>query len=180
MNVEKVDIDKLVLKEDNPRFIRDKKFRELVKSIKHFPKMMELRPIVVDDAWEVLGGNQRLKAVRQLGWKEVWVVRASELDEKQKREFVIKDNVSFGEWNVGMLESDWSDVPLGEWGVEVPQEEKEKPAFEGKEEDACSLMIHFENEEEREMFVNAGGIEIKKKIGKIWRGHYLNNDLNLF
>lgn len=180
MKVEKIDIEKLKLKDDNPRFIRDAKFRELVKSIKNFPKMMELRPIVVDDEFEVLGGNQRLKAVRQLGWTDVWVVKASELTDSQKREFVIKDNVSFGEWNVGMLESDWSDAPLEDWGLDVPEEEKEMPIKPSREEEACSLMIHFENEQDREMFVNAGGIEIKKKIGKIWRGHYVNNDLTLF
>jgi ParB-like chromosome segregation protein Spo0J len=180
MNIEKIEISQLRLKDDNPRFIRDKKFRELVKSIKDFPQMMEIRPIVIDDTMEVLGGNQRLKAVMQLGWKDVWVVKASELNEKQKREFVIKDNVSFGEWHVGKLADEWADVPLEEWGLKTEDLQEKETKKESKDEQACSLMIHFDNEEDRESFVNGGGIEIKKKIGKIWRGHYLNNDITLF
>lgn len=179
MKVEKIAVSLLKVKDDNPRFIRDKKFRELMKSIKEFPEMMELRPIVIDDDYNVLGGNQRLKAVRQLGWTETWIVWANQLTERQKREFVLKDNVSFGEWHIGKLSDEWSDFPLDDWGIKS-EDVEEKPKKQEEEQDACSLMIHFDNEEDRENFVNAGGIEIKRKIGKIWRGHYLNNDVTLF
>ena len=80
----------------NPRLIKDDKFKKLCNSIKEFPKMMELRPIIIDDSFMVLGGNMRLRACKELGMKEIpeeWVKKASDLTEEEKKQFIIKDNV---------------------------------------------------------------------------------------
>jgi DNA modification methylase len=105
---------------NNPRLIKDDKFAKLVKSIKEFPEMLNLRPIVVNDDMIVLGGNQRLRACKEAGLKVVPVIKASELSEEQQREFIIKDNVGFGEWDWEMLGNEWPEDKLEEWGLEVP------------------------------------------------------------
>lgn len=108
---------------DNPRIIKDESFEKLCNSIKEFPKMMKLRPIVVDMQNMVLGGNMRLKALQHLGFKEIpdeWVKRADELTEDEKRRFIIADNVSGGEWDWDTLKADWDVEQLSEWGLDVP------------------------------------------------------------
>jgi hypothetical protein len=108
----------------NPRIIKDEKFFSLVKSIKDFPKMMELRPIVVDDSMMVLGGNMRLKALKEAGYTEIpkeWVKKAKDLTDDQKKEFIIKDNVGFGEWDWQDLQANWDTDKLEEWGLDVPE-----------------------------------------------------------
>lgn len=108
----------------NPRTIRDDKFSKLKASLEQFPKMMALRPIVVDDAGMVLGGNMRLLALQELGYNEVpeeWVKQASELTEGEKRRFVITDNAGFGEWDWDMLANEWDAGELAEWGLDVPE-----------------------------------------------------------
>ena len=110
------------LNEKNPRVIKDEKFQKLCASLKEFPKMMELRPIIVDDNNIVLGGNMRLRALQQLGYTEVddsWVKRASDLTEEQKKEFIIKDNVGFGEWDWDMLANEWDKEQLEQWGLDL-------------------------------------------------------------
>jgi hypothetical protein len=106
---------------NNPRVIKDEKFRKLVESIRKFPKMMEIRPIVVNGDMVVLGGNMRLKACKELGLKEVPIIMADDLTDEQQREFIIKDNVGFGEWDFELLAKDWDAVELGEWGLDVPK-----------------------------------------------------------
>lgn len=113
-------ISKIKANPNNPRVIKDDKFKKLVKSIQEFPKMMELRPIVVNDDMVVLGGNMRLKACKELGLKEVPVIKASDLTEDQQRQFIIKDNIGFGEWDWDLLANEWDAQELDEWGVEVP------------------------------------------------------------
>lgn len=114
---------------DNPRHIKDDKFKKLVTSIKDFPQMLELRPIVVDSDGIILGGNMRLKACQAAGLKEVPVIYADQLTEDQKREFIIKDNVGFGEWDWDVLANEWDEVVLDAWGLDVPafdiEEDKE-------------------------------------------------------
>ena len=108
---------------NNPRVLRDEKFQKLKKSIEEFPKMMELRPIVIDENNTILGGNMRFRALQDLGYKEIedsWVKKANELTEKQKQEFIIKDNVSFGEWNWEDLANEWEVELLNEWGLNLP------------------------------------------------------------
>jgi hypothetical protein len=104
----------------NPRLIKDAKFRQLVQSVKDFPQMLELRPIVVDADGVVLGGNMRLKACKEAGLKQVPVIRADDLTPAQQREFVVKDNVGFGEWDWDALANEWGEEPLAEWGLDVP------------------------------------------------------------
>lgn len=106
---------------NNPRVIKDEKFKKLVQSIKDFPQMLELRPIVIDENNIVLGGNMRLRACIELGLKDVPTIYAKDLTEEQKKEFIIKDNVGFGEWEWDVLANEWDVEKLEEWGLDVPQ-----------------------------------------------------------
>jgi ParB-like chromosome segregation protein Spo0J len=108
----------------NPRLIRDENFEKLKKSIIDFPKMLELRPIVIDENNVILGGNMRYKALKDLGYKESYVVKVSDLTEEQKKEFIIKDNVGFGEWEWDLLSSEWDELKLKEWGLEIYEPEE--------------------------------------------------------
>jgi len=107
----------------NPRIIKNDKFKKLVKSIQEFPEMLEKRPIVVDENMMVLGGNMRLKASKEAGLKEVWIDIAEGWSQEKKDEFIVKDNVGFGEWEWDMLANDWNSAILAEWGVDVWQNE---------------------------------------------------------
>lgn len=108
---------------NNPRVIRDHKFAKLVNSIKEFPKMMSLRPMVVNEEMVVLGGNMRLKALKELGYKEVpndWVKSAKDLTEDEIRRFIIADNVGFGEHDWEMLANQWDAEEISSWGLDIP------------------------------------------------------------
>ena len=120
MKTEKVSIKLVKSNTDNPRIIKDDKFKKLVKSIQDFPQMLEIRPIVVDEQMIVLGGNMRLKACQEAGLKEVFIIKANELTEEQKKEFIIKDNVGFGEWDWDILANEWDVDALAEWGLDLP------------------------------------------------------------
>jgi len=122
----KLEINKLKPNKDNPRIIKDDKFKKLVKSIKEFPEMLELRPIVVDEDMTILGGNMRHKACIEAGLKEVYVKIAKDLTEEQKKEFIVKDNVGFGEWEWDILANEWDSVKLNEWGLDVWENEDDK------------------------------------------------------
>ena len=108
----------------NPRIIKDHKFKKLVASIKEFPEMLELRPIVIDENNIILGGNMRHQACIEAGLKEVPVKIAKGLTVEQKQEFIIKDNVGFGEWDWDILGNQWDNAKLGEWGMDVWQPEE--------------------------------------------------------
>jgi ParB-like chromosome segregation protein Spo0J len=120
MQLSKVKISEVKNNPKNPRLIKDDKFKKLVKSIQEFPQMLELRPIVVDENNIVLGGNMRLKACKEAGLKEVYIVKAQNLTELQKDEFIVKDNVGFGEWDWDMLANEWDTEKLDEWGLDLP------------------------------------------------------------
>lgn len=118
-----IDISKIKPNPSNPRIIKDDRFEKLVKSIKDFPKMMELRPIIVDSNNMILGGNMRLKALNYLSYKKIpksWIKQASDLTEKEKEQFIIKDNVGFGDWDWGELANAWDSEKLEEWGLDLP------------------------------------------------------------
>ena len=117
MKPNKIKINKIKENRSNPRFIGKDKFKKLVKSLKEFPEMLKLRPIVVDNNNIILGGNMRYKAAVELGMKEIWVIQADDLSEKQKQEFIIKDNVGFGEWDWDILANDWDVKKLEDWGL---------------------------------------------------------------
>jgi len=119
MRTEMVKISEVKNNPNNPRVIKDDKFEKLVRSIKEFPKMLEIRPIVVNDDMIVLGGNMRLKACKEAGLKEVPIIKASDLTEEEQKQFIIKDNVSGGEWDWEMLQNDWNLEELDEWGLDV-------------------------------------------------------------
>ena len=120
MKTEAVRIQDVKTNPNNPRFIKDDKFKKLVRSIKEFPEMLELRPIVVDKDNIVLGGNMRLRACKEAGLKEVHIVKADQLTEEQQREFIIKDNVGFGEWDWDNLANEWDVDELEDWGLDLP------------------------------------------------------------
>ena len=117
MKSELVHISKIRPNPENPRTIKKAKFRKLVESIKSFPQMLELRPVVVDEHMIVLGGNMRLQALKEAGIDEVPVVKVTDLTEEQKREFIVKDNLPYGEWDVDMLANEWDLDKLVEWGM---------------------------------------------------------------
>jgi len=121
-------LSKLKPNPNNPRIIKDDKFKKLVKSINDFPKMLALRPIVVDENFIVQGGNMRLKALQEIGFKDIpeeWVKQVSDLNEDEKKQFIIKDNVGFGEWDWDDLANNWDAEQLTEWGLDIPNFEAE-------------------------------------------------------
>jgi hypothetical protein len=125
MNIELINISELTINPNNPRVINDEKFKKLVQSVKDFPDMLKLRPIIVDENNVILGGNMRFKACKAAKLKQVYVMQANELTEAQKREFIIKDNVSGGEWDWAMLQNEWDTEQLDAWGVDFPGFEPE-------------------------------------------------------
>jgi len=140
----------------NPRTIRDDKFQKLVKSIQDFPQMLEKRPLVcftdTDGKYVVLGGNMRLKASKEVGLKELPIILADDWTEEQKAEFLIKDNVGFGEWDWNQLTSEWDTDKLDQWGLDIP-------VFEEP--------VHLEAEED-EFDVPEGGIETDIVLGDLF------------
>ncbi len=122
MQSRKVKISEVKSNPNNPRQIKDDKFAKLVQSIKDFPEMLDIRPIVVNDDMVVLGGNMRFKACKEAGLKEVPIIVAENLTDEQQKEFIIKDNVSGGEWDWDMLANEWEAEQLTEWGLDVWQQ----------------------------------------------------------
>jgi len=116
-----VKISDVKLNPNNPRLIKDDKFAKLVQSIKDLPQMLDIRPIVVNGDMVVLGGNMRLKACKEAGLKEVPIIIADNLTEDQQREFLIKDNVSGGEWDWNIIQAEWDAEQLIDWGLDVWQ-----------------------------------------------------------
>lgn len=186
--MEKVKISEVKENPDNPRYIKDHKFEKLVKSIKEFPEMLELRPIVVNDQMVVLGGNMRLKACNEAGLKEVPIVKASNLTPDQQKEFIIKDNISFGQWDWDLLANEWNDNELSDWAMDLPNygnvdmlnevntgdENSEwvgMPEFETKDE-SLKIIVHFDNELDREKFAQDHQLEFLKKSQTAWSTNY--------
>jgi DNA modification methylase len=132
--MERLPVNKLKANPNNPRVIRDEKFKKLVKSIKEFPEMLEARPVVVNPDMVVLGGNMRLKALREAGVEEAPVYIAS-WDEVKQRQFIIKDNVGFGEWDWDALANEWNEEELQDWGLDIPGFEEMQEVLEAEEDD---------------------------------------------
>jgi len=118
---------------DNPRLIKDDKFKKLVTSLKEFPEMAKVRPIVVNTDMVVLGGNMRLKAMKEAGWKDV-PIEVVDWSEEKQREFIVKDNVGFGEWNWEDLANEWNAEDLESWGLDVPNFDTDE-VLEAEEDD---------------------------------------------
>jgi len=117
--IKKVNITEVIANPNNPRLIKDDKFKKLVKSIQDFPDMLNVRPIVVNKDMVVLGGNMRLKAIKEAGHKEV-AVEIVDWNEQQQKEFIVKDNVGYGEWDWDDLANNWDEQLLTEWGLDLP------------------------------------------------------------
>jgi ParB-like chromosome segregation protein Spo0J len=118
MKAIKTKLSEVKLNPNNPRLIKDDNFKKLVQSIKDFPEMLDIRPIVVNADMVILGGNMRFKACKEAGLKEVPIIIADNLTEEQQREFLIKDNVSGGEWDWSLL-AEWDSEQLEDWGLEI-------------------------------------------------------------
>ena len=154
---QRLSINKIKPNAVNPRYIKDNKFKKLVKSIKNFPEMLEKRPIIVDENLIVLGGNMRLKASIEAGLKEVWIDIAEGWSEDQKKEFIIKDNIGFGEWDWDILGNEWNVKQLEDWGLDgfpFEEEQIEIKDISDSIESSFRVEVELENEEEQEKLYN--------------------------
>ena len=172
MKIENIAISKIKLNPNNPRLIKDDKFTKLVQSIKDFPEMLNIRPIVVNDDMIILGGNMRFKACKEAGLKEVPIIKASGLSAEKQREFLIKDNVSGGEWDWGLLEK-WDSLELENWGLDLPILEAEPSLDEliGEEKNKpATLKITFESPEQ----LQKAEIDIQELLDRKYQGAYFS------
>ena len=158
--IEKVKINKVFSNPVNPRLIKENKFIKLKKSIKEFPEMLKLRPIVVNNEMGILGGNMRYKACVELGLKDVWIIKVKDLTDKQMEEFVIKDNVGFGEWDWDILANQFDNKELTDWGLDVWQTNDEtnlddffNEEIKLKEKENTKIVLEY-NKEDFEIVVN--------------------------
>jgi hypothetical protein len=178
---QQVKLYKIKVNPRNPRIIKDDKFKKLVKSIKDFPEMLEKRPIIVDEELMVLGGNMRLKASAEAGLKEVWIDVAEGWTQEQKDEFVVKDNVNFGEWDWAMLGNEWNTIKMTEWGLDVWENQDDKnnldaelewsgmPEFKNDDlSPARQVIVSFKTEEDVKLFSNLLNQEITSKTKSFW------------
>lgn len=166
----------------NPRIIRDEKFKKLVKSLQDFPEMLEKRPLVVftdvDGKYVVLGGNMRLKAANEIGLKKLPIIIADDWTEEQKNQFLIKDNVGFGEWDFEQLVSDWDNDSLNEWGLQLPNWSPEinemtedeldiNEEFDpiGTSSNLQRVVFIFDGKDEAESYLNSLNVNYKKMNG---------------
>lgn len=133
----KVSIKDIKPNPNNPRLVKDDKFKKLVQSIKDFPQMLDIRPIVVNKDMIVLGGNMRLKACKEAGLTEIPIIKAEDLTEEQQKEFIIKDNIGYGEWDWNIIANEWDTDKLEEWGMNIP-------SFDSSEEIEDELQIDEE------------------------------------
>lgn len=167
MKTELISIGKIKPNKDNPRIIKDDKFHKLVNSIKEFPQMLEIRPIVVNDEMVVLGGNMRLKACKEAKLKEVPIIIADNLTEQQQREFIIKDNISGGEWDWDVLDNEWNNEELEYWGIDIPifnsEEDDEKTS---QSIDDFNITIKCDSIDELEKIMTKLDIQDKKISAK--------------
>jgi ParB-like chromosome segregation protein Spo0J len=149
----KVSIKDIKPNPNNPRLVKDDKFKKLVQSIKDFPQMLDIRPIVVNKDMIVLGGNMRLKACKEAGLKEIPIIKAEDLTDEQQREFIIKDNVGYGEWDWSMIANEWDEQVLEHWGLDIPifkdSEEREDLSDNIKQDFRIEVVCKDEMEQEQ-------------------------------
>jgi len=140
-------ISEIHINKSNPRFIKDERFKKLVTSIKDFPKMMSLRPIVIDAKGIILGGNMRYRAIKELGYKEIpdiWLKQADDLTEEERKRFIIEDNIPFGEWDYDILANEWDAEQLTEWGMELPELSQNKQETQNLNDfQKCHILISY-------------------------------------
>ena len=175
--IKKVKITEVIANPNNPRLIKDDKFKKLVKSIQDFPDMLNVRPIVVNKDMVVLGGNMRLKAIKEAGLKEI-NVDIVDWNEQQQKEFIVKDNVGYGEWDWDDLANNWDSEELSDWGLEIPNfasgheinslNENDLDFTEefnpiGISADLQRVVFIFDNKEEAEKYLKDSNIEFIKR-----------------
>jgi len=157
MKIENVKLSEIKLNPNNPRLIKDDKFKKLVQSIIDFPEMLKIRPIVVNEDMIILGGNMRFKACKELKHKEVSIIKLSGLSAEKQREFLIKDNVSGGEWDWNLLANEWDEIKLTEWGLDIPifkDAENELKDLSSEIENLYRIEITCKDEEHQENVYN--------------------------
>jgi ParB-like chromosome segregation protein Spo0J len=164
MNIIRLPIVSILPNPKNPRVIKDAMYARLVQSLKEAPWMLEIRPLVVDAGGMVLGGNMRLKAAKEAGFKQVPVIRATDLTPEQQREFIIKDNVGYGEWDLDMLREDWDAEDLEAWGLDIPDLPDEPIDNESAYESKWEVVVECTSESEQERAFNH-----LKKLGYVCR-----------
>lgn len=165
----------------NPRTIRDENFNKLVQSLKDFPEMLEAREIVVNKEHVILGGNMRYKAAVEAGYKEV-PVKVVDWSEDKQRQFIIKDNVSGGDWDWDVLANEWDTQQLSDWGLETPisnenDEWADIDEFETSD-NSLKLVIQFESEIDRQAFEEEYGIQVRTKGKTTWSTWWPYKDRN--
>jgi len=179
-----IDVKNIKENPENPRYIKDERFDKLVKSIKDFPDMLEKRPLVLDENKMVLGGNMRLKAIKKAGIKKVWVDIAKGWSDDQKKEFIIKDNIGYGEWDWDILANEWDMDALDNWGLEVfmseddieemknPENEDTDFAFSQELDDECNYVVLKFNKDidwiQAKTLFGLKTVKSKRAIGKSW------------
>lgn len=172
MKIELIEISNIKENKKNPRSITDDNFESLVNSLENFPEMMNYRAVIVNrETMEVIGGNQRLKAAKKLGWEKIPVVFADTLTEDQINEFIIKDNISQGDWDTIKLEEKFSDFPLSDWDLVEVEEEREKD--ESKVEQAKEIYDKGETKQIVIYLEPEKHTEISEKIEKIKKDNFL-------
>jgi hypothetical protein len=171
MDIKEVKINSVKANKDNPRIIKDDKFRKLVKSIEEFPEMLKLRPIVVNNDMVVLGGNMRLKACKEAGLKNVHIIKAEDLTEEQQKQFIVKDNVGFGQWDWDMLANEWHPEELSDWGLDVWQPETDVDYSILDDEDLSDELDQMTDDVKKAIQVpfEASDYESAMEIFKFWR-----------
>lgn len=167
-------ISEVKLNPNNPRLIKDEKFKKLCQSLKDFPEMLNIRPIVVNKDMIILGGNMRYKAAKEIGLKEIPVTIA-DLTEDQQREFLIKDNTSGGEWDWEVLSNEWDSEELEAWGLDIPSFEVEnEPVYEDlineDKNKPATMKITFESPEQ----LQKAEIDIKELLERKYEGAYFS------
>jgi len=175
-------ISDIKLNPNNPRLIKDDKFKKLVQSIKDFPEMLNIRPIVVNKDMIILGGNMRYRACKEAGIKEIPVI-ITDLSEEKQREFLIKDNTSGGEWDWNMLANEWEEDQLNEWGIDIPNwslglSENDMSEFDldmneefdtmGIKSDMKNVTFVFNSENDAKSYCENNGFKIVIK-GELWK-----------
>jgi hypothetical protein len=176
--VELVPMGQIQMNPENPRTITKQKFAKLKKSIKDFPDMLYKRPLIIDEDGVVLGGNMRLLALKDLRYKEVPAMRAIGWTEEQKREFVVKDNVGFGDWDWDELANGWDEDKLNDWGLEVPVlneqaeiDEQELEFSEYLDESHNYVVLLFDNDIDwlsAQTHFELKSVYSKRQNGKAW------------
>lgn len=176
-------ISEIIPNRENPRKISEKEIERLKKSITEFPEMLELRPIIIDEENLILGGNMRYKALIELGYEEVPVIQAKNLRSSQKASFIIKDNVSHGEWDWEILSMEWDTGILEEWGVPMPGMELDKDSLSDEftlsnEEKSPFQKLTFTLHDEQVIRLQNALTEIQSQLDFKWMETYGNENKN--